>query len=165
MLPYRAKVPWNSLKKKNRKKLHNFWHQLTLSTSCWYLPICMCVYLRPGVLSHLHDLNKNTWKQVDYWGLASSARCGGSKWELFSFSLLRFLFALTHCRPAGVLWKRFLLGDSRLCIHKFPSPPAECWGFPAPPGTCGASPFWGCCHLSSSMWLSALDCDERGAGD
>lgn len=67
----------------------------------------------------------------------------------------------THCRPAGVLWTRCLLLDSRLCTRTFPSPPAECWEFPARPETSEASLFWGCCRLSSSMWLLAQDCEER----
>lgn len=69
--------------------------------------------------------------------------------------------AQTHCRPVDVLWKQCLLSDSQLCIHKCPNPPAECWESPARPGTYGVLLFWGCCHLSSSMWLLALDYEER----
>lgn len=72
--------------------------------------------------------------------------------------------AQTHCRPADALWKQCLLLDSQLCIHTFPSPPAECWVFPAQPGTSEVLLFWGCCHLSSSMWLLAQDYEERRVG-
>lgn len=92
-----------------RKKTHNRWHPLTLSTSCWHLPICTCVYFSVDVLFHLHHLNENTlrhtWRQADYWRLASStcrgsrAAAQGRKWGLLI--LFHFFFPVAFF---SLLW-------------------------------------------------------------